>query len=392
MVRVPSAYTDSYERARRIASETADNYIRHTHIGDPVMDGVVDDLVSIPRADASRFIRAGMEQRAGDLRSAPKSLRDFFVDLSPPDPPWLDHDAFAPGIRGFHANVPSIFAAFVTGTLIDGFSTLIAKSFVQTGRIFDAGVRRLRQNNRHQVEIFMPGGLRREGDGWKLSVRIRLVHAQVRRLLRESGEWDDAAFGTPLSAAHLGFAIACFSARTAEHARSLGATFTPEEREGFCAVWRYAGHLMGIPDTILFANREEALHLHKVGRVCEPPPTEDSIIMANALINSAAAGRGNHGRRRTEALVYDRIYPISRALIGEKRADELRFPKSRRLRSLGILYQFRLDLFHQRMMRRFVKKSKGESMSTVFSASLYDESGLTYDLPDHAHAERSTRW
>ena len=392
MVRVPSAYAESYPKARRVDPETADNYIRHAYIGDPAMDQVVDDLAGVPRADASRFIRAGMEQQADALANAPRSLRDFFVDSPPPDPPWLDHDAFTPGIRGFHGNVPSIFAAFVTATLIDGFSTLIAKSFVQTGRVFDAGVRRLRQNNRHQVEIFMPGGLQREGDGWKLSVRIRLVHAQVRRLLRESGEWDDAEFGTPLSAAHLGFAIANFSARTAHHAMSLGATFTREEAESFCAVWRYTGHLMGIPDTILFTNRDDALHLHKIGAICEPPPTDDSIIMANALINSAPAVAGITDEEERRALVYDRIYPISRALLGEKRADELRFPKSRRLRSLGILYQFRLDLFHQRMMRKIVKKRRGESMSTVFSASLYDDSGLTYDMPDHAHAERSTKW
>ena len=392
MVRVPSAYAESYPKARRVDPATADNYIRHTYIGDPVMDAVVDDLAGVPRADTSRFIRAGMDQQADALRNAPQSLRDFFVDSPPPDPPWLDFDAFTPGIRGFHGNVPSIFAAFVTATLIDGFSTLIAKSFVQTGRVFDAGVRRLRQNNRHQVEIFMPGGLEREGDGWKLSVRIRLVHAQIRRLLRQSGEWDDAEFGTPLSAAHLGFAIANFSARTAHHAMSLGATFSREEQESFCAVWRYAGHLMGIPDTILFASRDEALHLHKVGAICEPPPTEDSIIMANALINSAPAVAGITDEEERRALVYDRIYPISRALLGERRADELKFPKSRRLRSLGILYQFRLDLFHQRMMRKIVKKRRGESMSTVFSASLYDESGLTYDMPDHPHAERSTKW
>ena len=59
MVRVPSAYTDSYERARRVDPATADNYIRHAFIGDPVMDAVVDDLACVPRGEASRFIRAG---------------------------------------------------------------------------------------------------------------------------------------------------------------------------------------------------------------------------------------------------------------------------------------------------------------------------------------------
>ncbi|MCY3989495.1 MAG: DUF2236 domain-containing protein, partial [Gammaproteobacteria bacterium] len=63
------------------------------------------------------------------------------------------------------------------GTLVEGFATTISKSFFMTGRVMERGVRRLRQNNRHQVEIFYPEGLRRENDGWKLSVRIRFVHA-----------------------------------------------------------------------------------------------------------------------------------------------------------------------------------------------------------------------
>ena len=70
MLRVPSAYAESYLRARRVDPATAENYIRHTYIGDPVMDAVVDDLADVARADASRFIRAGMEQQAGALRSA----------------------------------------------------------------------------------------------------------------------------------------------------------------------------------------------------------------------------------------------------------------------------------------------------------------------------------
>ena len=224
------------------------------------------------------------------LRNAPRALRDFFIDSPPPDPPWLDHDAFTPGFRAFHDNAVAIFYAFVAGVLIDGFSTLISKSFVQTGRVFDEGVRRLKQNNRHQVEIFFPGGLRRQGDGWKLSVRIRFVHAQVRHLLRHTKDWDADAWGTPVSAAHLGYALACFSARTLKHSISIGAAYTAEQRRSFCDVWRYAGHLMGIPETILYTDEEDALHLYRIGSVCEPPPTEDAVLMAPEMLHATFLG------------------------------------------------------------------------------------------------------
>ena len=215
--------------------EPADNYIAHTHIGDPVMDEVVEDLASLPQRRVHELIHAGMEEDRPGLRNAPQSLRDFFFDAPQPDPDWLDRDAFQPGILSFQRNSVLVLSAFVAGVLVDGFSTLISKSFVQTGRIFDNGVWRLKQNNRHQVEIFLPGGLERHGEGWKLSVRIRFVHAQGRRLLGQTEEWEHD-------------------------------------------VWRYAGYLMGIPETILFTDEEHALHLYRIGSVCEPlrPMTRSS--------------------------------------------------------------------------------------------------------------------
>ncbi len=68
----------------------------------------------------------------------------------------------------------------------------------------------------------MPGSLEPYGDGWKLSLRVRLIHAQIRDLLMESSEWEPAAWGTPVSAAHLGFSLSAFSARLLAHMRRLG--------------------------------------------------------------------------------------------------------------------------------------------------------------------------
>lgn len=391
MMKLPSAYTEGYAKARRIDRETADNYLRHTLIGDPVVDAVVEELASLDPEEAARLIRAGMDQEEEILRGAPQALRAFFLDSPPPDPPWLDHDAFGAGIRAFHANAVAILAAFVTGVLIDGFCTLISKSFVRTGRVLDRGVRRLRQNNRHMVELFFPSGLRREGDGWKLSVRIRFIHAQVRRLLRYSEDWDTDAWGMPVSAAHLGFAVACFSARTLKHSMSLGATYTPEERESFCAVWRYSGYLMGIPETILYTDEKDALRLHEVGSVLEPPPTDDSVIMANALINSAPLVAGIKDEKQRRFLVQDRIYPISRALVGDEIANRLNYPHSRKLRTMGILLQYRLDQRYKRFLSRMLRRSDS-TIDTVLGVSFYDDAGIPYHLPDHVHSEQASKW
>ena len=117
MENIPSAYVAGYAKARAVDREAADNYIRHTAMGDAVLDPIMEELSSMPPADLHRFIGAGIEQQQEVLREAPQILRDFFESLDEP-PPWLDYDAFRPGIRTFHANLDLMLVAFVAGVLV----------------------------------------------------------------------------------------------------------------------------------------------------------------------------------------------------------------------------------------------------------------------------------
>ena len=390
-VELPTAYRINAEKALAKYPRQAANYLKHTLVGDPLLDGMPQELADMPRSEVTRFIQAGMDQDLDVMRSAPKVLRDFFVDSPPPDPPWLDYEAFKPGIRKFFQKDSGlIMSGFVAGVLVDGFGTLISKSFVHTGRVFEHGVRRLQQNNRHLVDVFFPGGLERQGDGWKLTVRIRLIHAQMRHLLNASEDWDREAWGGPLNAAHLGYAAACFSARTIVHSESVGVSFTQEEKESICAIWRYTAYIMGIPESITFTNYAEALEMHKVGNACEPPITEESIIMTNALINSAPLVAGVTDRAQRRIMVEREIYPISRALIGNDLADRLRFPKSK---TIGILWQFRM----LQRIRRWRVKLRGKSIvaenfGQMLAISAFDDAGISYYMPDHERAEMSSKW
>ena len=133
-----------------------------------------------------------MDRGEDALRDGPSVMRDFLEEVGR-EPDWLGFHALAPGIRVFRRHSKLVLGGMVAGVLIEGFSTNISKSFFVTGRLRDPGLRRLQQNNRHMVEIFVRGGLTRDGDGWELSVQLRLIHAQVRRLLAASDGWDHEA-------------------------------------------------------------------------------------------------------------------------------------------------------------------------------------------------------
>ena len=389
---IPTDYRLGYESARSVAPDIADNYIAHTHIGDPLGEAMIEDLAELSSAESRRLIQAAMNQEDEEaLKNAPASFLEFFRDAETP-PEWLDFAAFTPSVRMFHRNSSLILAAFVAGVLIEGFTTNIAKSFFITGRVRDQGARRLGQNNRHMMEIFLPNGMYRYGDGWKLSVRIRIVHAQVRRLLSNSEEWDTEAWGFPISMAHLGYAISAFSARLLKHMKTLGAKYNEEEHASFMAVWRYSGHLMGIPDTILFRDADDALKLYEIGHTCEPDCPIESIVMAHALVNSAPliAGMTEPADRQKLAKY---VYRVSRGLIGNETADSLKYPP---LSSFGAVWWFKMQ---QRYGNILGKLSPGRSKNSDYArftglleSSLFDEEGIRYALPDHIYAEQSVNW
>ena len=389
---IPTAYISGYERACAVDAKTASNYIAHTTIGDPEADALMEELSLMSPQEAGALIEAGMDDDQEVLRDAPPSVRAFFEKLDTP-PDWVDYSEFIPGIRMFHRNSKLILGAFVGGTLVEGFSTNISKSFFISGRLRDQGVRRLKQNNRHMIEIFMPNGLERDGDGLKLSVRVRLVHAQLRRLLGNSEDWDREAWGLPISMAHLGFAITAFSARLLTHMKNLGAVIRDEEeRRSFMAVWRYSGYLMGIPETIMFQTEQNALRLFRIGGMCEPRPEAESISMSNALVNSAPLVIGiedPHERRNLAKYVYS----VSRALIGSQLADELQYPPGK---TIGILRLFRLQQRYERLLGRLFPKSSSNSnfarFTSLLEASAFDEAGISYRMPDHVYAEESAKW
>ena len=384
MKQVPSAYVEGQAKARLYDQAMADNYIKHTAIGDPMLDPVMEELSSFPPQDLHRFIAAGIEGRDEVLCNAPQALRDFFESLE--EPPWLDYEDFRPGIRAFHANVNLMLVAFVTGVLVEGFSTLIAKSFNITGRVASTK-RRLQQNNRHMMDIFFPGGLQRNGDGWKLSTRIRFVHTRIRNLLAKSDDWDHETWGMPVSAAHLGFAISVFSKRLVEYSLRVGANLNKEEQESVVKVWRYAGYLMGIPETILYTTSQEAEEMYRIGYMCEPPPDADSIGVANMLINAIPTVADIEDPVEQKKLT-DLAYRLSRALIGNRLADQFQFPKTS---TLGTLWFYRMK---QRLQRMLTDKQilRSDNFSQLLQISVYDDHGLSYKMPDHVHTSKSIKW
>ena len=148
---------------------------------------------------------------------------------------------------------------------------------------------------------------------------------------------------------------------------------------------------MGVPDTMLYTDEEDALRWYAIGSACEPVPTDNAVLMANALINSAPLVARIMDPATRKDLVENTIYPVSRLLVGNDLADQLKLPKSGMVKTRLALLQFRLNnalgCFVEKVTRR-----AGSNVVMAFGASLYDNAGLNYDMPDRARAEESSSW
>ena len=383
---VPSAFVDGYERASVLDPALAHLYATHLQTGDPGADAAIGDLAELGPEEAQRFLRAGLELQEDVLRRAPRSLQRL-VHEAASLPAWYDRDAARQGCRAFLRNSDAFLGAYAAGAMVEGFSTLISKSYSLMGRTEADGVRWLKQNLHQLLDIFLPRGVEPSGEGWKLTLRIRMAHARARMRLSASNEWNPAAWGAPVSAAHVALGAAALSARLLELATMLGADLDRNDREGIMAVWSCAAHVLGVPDTLLFHGEEEGLRLFRVAMACEPPPDPDAIAMARRIVAAIPAvlgvddpGAGAHLARYA--------YRVSRELIGDETADRLRFPRKH---AMSLLPWLRARGRIRRGLLRFSPEAASardrEAFLYLLKVSDPGESEFDYELPDDVGPE-----
>ncbi|HVY71606.1 MAG TPA: oxygenase MpaB family protein [Verrucomicrobiae bacterium] len=378
-----SDYLKNYGHAKEEFGDWVDRYLYFTEQGDPLADALVAELAGLPKEEGHQLLTKAIEEGLSSIPDPPPALRAFFQEVERV-PFWVDWDLMKKGSDTFFLNANLFLMAFVAHVLPVGFCTNINKPFLITGRLTTMGPNRLRANNRQLVESFMPDGLRRFGDGYKLSLRVRVVHAQVRRLLQASPEWDRAAWGLPLHSAHMAYAYAAFSAVLFNTARNLGADVGPVDEAGFMAVWRYQGFLLGVPVEFLVSDVASGLRIQQVGWFVEPGIDDNARLIVNAMVHASpiVAGVEDPEERRNLSQL---MYNVSRGLIGDEIADDLNFPRfKKQITPDSIRLKTKARQLLAKLTPHGQDKIRMQNLETLFTASAFQKGGfMDYSLPQH---------
>jgi hypothetical protein len=226
-------------RGEELADLTA-GMLRRDELGAALVRAIREEhAVTMPQ------VRAAM---AGDLGAdAHPALVAFFAAVEQ-RPAWVDDDLLARGAAAARRIGKDGFDILAFGSLLGGYRSGGAlQPLVRTGR-FDDTLNRVGETGQWWLACTAPGGLARDGEGWRLSVHVRVMHAFVNYQLEHDPDWDTGFRGVPINAYDQAGTIGSFSTSYLLQARALGIRIPARDADAIMHLWSYVGWLMGVED------------------------------------------------------------------------------------------------------------------------------------------------
>jgi hypothetical protein len=308
----------------------ATSYVAATWVGDPLADAFVADFATLGHGRAMRMLREACRSGIDAVPDAPASLRALFAHLDA-DPPWLDRAGIARDSRFVARYTRQAGIVLGAASLVSGYANSAAsRPLEMTGRyVENAGARTVEVASWLQA-VNEPDGLDRFSAGFELTVRVRVIHALVRADLSRRPEWDERAWGVPISQAYLAYTLVEFALIPTRAMRQVGAPYLPHEEAASYARWRYLGHLLGIEESLLPSGAAEQERLEEIYLLTRPPVDD----YCRALVGSINADflvpeieqlvpRPLHRWAPTV------VHAMERLFLGDEIADELGVARTR---------------------------------------------------------------
>lgn len=159
------------------------------------------------------------------------------------------------------------------------------------------------------------------GVGWQACVRVRMLHAKVRKHLLAMEKWQRKEWGVPINQEDMGATLLSFQIIVLECLDYMNFNLSLQEQHDYTALWRLIGYYSGVeeqynPCSSYSYSRAtlESITRHIV------TPDDTSSQMSNHMLRAVANKPPLH-------LSYESGAQLSRMLLGDVGADRLKLPK-----------------------------------------------------------------
>jgi hypothetical protein len=292
---------------------------------DPPADQVIEALADRPR-ELARLVDLSFDTPRDP--AIPRPLREL-VDAASAPPAWVDWRQIDAAGRLFFRAGPLGGLVLALRSLVAGYlSPAGNKPLVFSGRLKEQAPRRLAETGRFVTAVCAPGGLRSGGDGVRITLKVRLMHAQVRRLLLASDRWRLDLWSLPINQHDMLATVLLFSVVFTDGLRLLGLEIDEAEGDTYLHLWRYVGHLIGVEPELLPWSEAAARRDVDLIELTQGTPDEDSRVLTESVLRLALDAPGGGLSRHLEPLRAGLAASVCRRLIGAPIADQLGLPRA----------------------------------------------------------------
>jgi hypothetical protein len=304
--------------------ELLQQLLPYLDVGDEPADAVVRALEGVPPTERERLIEAALD---GEQALSEPLAR--YVAGCQRLPDWVDLERLERASAIFQRS--GLLGGITLGlcSLVHGYAAPAGnKPLAFSGRLTEKAGRRLAETGRFVTAVSEPRGMLPGGVGWRMTLKVRLMHAQVRRLLLASGRWQADAWSLPINQHDMLATVLLFSSVFLGGLRKMGFQFTSSEADDYQHLWRYVGWVMGVQSELLPESGAEAERLSRFIDLTQGPPDEDSRALVRALIDGPLQHARSKAERRRAELHVAVAQGLCRGLVGDELADALGLPRT----------------------------------------------------------------
>ncbi|QIS22256.1 oxygenase MpaB family protein [Nocardia terpenica] len=250
-------------------------------VGDEPMDRLVDWMCTEGSDRTRPLFERALHAGIASVPEAPEPLREFFVRYETV-PEWVDWAKIRRAERVFRAGgADGLYiardVALLGGYLASGFN----KTLVRTGALEKGPAKRFAETLQWALDVSSEEGMRPLGPGYRSTIRVRLIHAFVRRHVAALPDWDTAEWGVPINQTDMAATLVGALISPFVGAMPMGIVPTRADLDAAAHLTRYVGWLIGVRDEWLPNGFRDAVRLlyHCMTAITNPDETTPQLAM-----------------------------------------------------------------------------------------------------------------
>ena len=296
-------------------------------VGDESMDGLVEWMSSAGMQQVRILFDRAASEGIDNVPEAPEPLREFFIGVeSAPD--WVDWDKVRKGQRALRrGGADGMYIArdvsLLGGYQFSGFN----KTLLRTGALEKGSNQRFAETMQWAMDVIADGGLVPCGIGYRSTLRVRLIHAFVRRHVAAMPDWRRDEWGLPVNQTDMAATLVGALIAPPAGAMGMGIVPAPGDLDAIAHLTRYVGWLIGVQDEWLPHNFRDGIRVlfHTATALSIPDDSTQQLSVPMAEDPLSWHYRGARGLRRR--LAWAQHLSVTSGFLGP-----------RAMRTLGLTY------------------------------------------------------